>query len=97
MQWKGRFVITETMRQWAIEFPTHGTLSMGFAVRSPFLDRDGTKDGYETLIQAEQALESMKAMYCNLGVPEVAEVLRIVGRTVTITYPDYQPLEEVSP
>lgn len=87
-------MMIETSVQYAIEYPGKGILSMSRGPSSIYLIGEAEeKSGMLSREDAEQTLKTLKGRYENMGVPEVAETLRIVSRTVTITYPDYQPLE----
>lgn len=85
--------IIEKQQHWAIEFPGKGILSNRHPALCDVVSPTGGKDGYESLGFAEQALAGLKTRYRDMGVPEAAELLRIVTRTVTMTYADYQPLD----
>jgi hypothetical protein len=77
--------IIETRTEYAIEVPGRGYIGFHGILRQ------GTDLlSFNEFDSAVRALESGRGKYISMGCPEVAETLRIVTRTVTITCSDWE-------
>ena len=78
--------------QYAVEVPGLGF--MGLAANLVTNDKEGI-DGMAMFIHPSDAVESalsLRARYRALGLPEVADTVRVVKRAAITTFTDWEPL-----
>lgn len=76
--------MSTTRKEYAVEVPGRGFISYlgNVSIDTPV-------DTFNTAEAASGALRNAAGLYRNLGAPEIADTLRVVERTVTVTYGEW--------